>query len=219
MSLLMEGDGSEIGFGAPSNPNHSGILWKQAALYIRGAAVALSLGRSGLKGVSSAKVPGKELIIHQKLTVKGFAVVPRYCLRIIFVSSLKAWIGIYKLIALVPLVDLGWTPKYFVLNIEITWDFGVRSQFSCWFKKDYRQRVCRLGTVIECNCAVWEDHGSLFTITPPLHLSSSWGGMMTPECHQRTLGLPSPSCQSAGMANSHPHGARGLPEHLTAVQL
>lgn len=110
MSLLMEGDGSEMGSKAPSNPNCSGTPWKQAALYICGAAVALSLGRSGLKDVSSAKVPGKELIIHRKLTIKGFAVVPRYCSRIIFVSSLKAWIGIYRLIALVPLVDSGWSP-------------------------------------------------------------------------------------------------------------
>lgn len=83
----------------------------------------------------------------------------------------------------------------------------MRSQFSCWFKKDYRQGVCSLGTVIECNCAVWEVHCSLFTVIPPLHLFSSWGGTMTPECHQHTLGLPSPGCQRAGMANSHPHGA------------
>lgn len=79
----MEGDGNEMGFKASFNANHSGILWKQAALYIFGAAVALSLCRSGLKGVSSAKVPGKELIIHQKLPIKGFAVVPRCCSRII----------------------------------------------------------------------------------------------------------------------------------------
>lgn len=87
------------------------------------------------------------------------------------------------------------------------WDFGVRSQFSCWFRKDYRQRVCRLGTVKECSCAVWEEHCRLFPVTPPLHLFSSWAGMMTPRCHHCTLGLPSPSCQSAGMTNSHPHGA------------
>lgn len=92
----------------------------------------------------------------------------------------------------------------------------MRSQFSCWFKKDYRQGDCSLGTVIECNCAVWEAHCSLFTVIPPLHLFSSWGGTMTPECHQRTLGLPSPGCQSAGMANSHPHGAPSA-SHCSSV--
>lgn len=96
---------------------------------------------------------------------------------------------------------------------------GFQSEKPCWFKKDYRQRICRLGTVIGCDYAVWEDHCSSFPVSPPLHLCSSWGGTMTSECHQHTLGLPSPSCQSAGMAHPHPHGAHGLPEHLSAVQL
>lgn len=69
-----------MGFKPPSNSNHSGILQKQAALHICGAAIAL--GRSGLKGVSSAKVPGEELIIHQKSPIKVF-VVPKYCSRIV----------------------------------------------------------------------------------------------------------------------------------------
>lgn len=117
----MDSGGNEMGFKPPSNSNHCGILWKQGAFYICGAAVALSLGRSGLKGVSSAKVPGKELIIHHKLPVKGFAdyssQVPVKGLLLVpgtaqglFCQFIKAWMGIYKLIALVPLVGSGCSP-------------------------------------------------------------------------------------------------------------